>query len=215
MRKNIKAILIALSSLFLFVSPAFAHVIVYPHQVGIAKIQDFTVSVPNEKNNPVVSVRLLIPKGVSLVVPDAIQGWTITTKSSGSGDSATVSEIDWTDGSIPVGQRAELLFQAQAPATPTTIAWKAYQTYSDGTIVSWDVNPAIVANLSDTQQDQLADKENKGEYSTTQVINDLAASNDMTNSVIAATQNAQIAEMLSGVAILLGVFAVYLAWRKK
>ena len=215
MKIEIKAVLIGITSLFLFVTAAFAHVIVYPHQVGIAALQDFTLSVPNERDNPVVSVRLLIPNGVSLVVPDATQGWMITTKSSGSGDSANVSEIDWTDGSIPVGQREELRFQAQAPAIPTTIAWKAYQTYSDGTVVSWDVNPATVANLSDAQQDQLADKQNKGEYSTTQVINDLAASNNMTNSVNNAAQNAQIAEALSGIAILLGVVALYLAWRKK
>jgi uncharacterized protein YcnI len=215
MKKEIKAIVIGISSLFLFATPTFAHVIVYPHQVGIAAIQDFTVSVPNERDNPVVSVRLLIPKGVNLVIPDATQGWTITTKSSGSGDTANVSEIDWTDGSIPIGQREEFIFQAQAPATPTTVAWKAYQTYSDGTVVSWDVNPATVANLSDTQQDQLADKENKGEYSTTQVINDLAASNAMTDAVNSATQKAQIAEIFAGMALLLAIISAVLSSKKK
>ena len=71
--------------------PTVAHVIVAPHQAGIAAIQDFTVNVPNEKDNPVSSVRLLIPNGVSSVVPDMVSGWTITTKPNGSGDSATVS----------------------------------------------------------------------------------------------------------------------------
>jgi len=214
MKKYLISLFIGTSSFFLFSAPAFAHVIVTPHQVGIAKIQDFTVSVPNERDNPVVSVRLLIPKGVSEVVPDAVNGWTITTKSSGSGDQETVSEIDWTNGSIAVGQREEFVFQSQAPVTPTTVAWKAYQTYSDGTVVSWDVNPQTLENLSDSQQDQLADKENRGEYSTTQVINDLAASNASAASQNAATQDAQMAELLSVFALLLSIGAIYIALKK-
>src|SRR5271155_724449 len=104
---------LSIMSLFLFASPAFAHVIVYPHQVGIAATQDFTVSVPNERDNPVVSVRLILPQGLSDVLPNATQGWTITTKAKGSGDNAVVTEIDWSNGSIPVGQREEFIFQAQ------------------------------------------------------------------------------------------------------
>jgi uncharacterized protein YcnI len=199
----------------LFATPAFAHIIVTPHQVGIAVIQDFTVNVPNEKDNPVTAVRLLIPKGVSLVVPDATQGWTITTKATGRGDQANVSEIDWSGGSIPVGQREEFIFQAQAPATPTSIAWKAYQTYSDGTVVSWDVDPAKVANLSDAQQDQLADKENKGEYSTTQVINDLASGNQATDATNATLQTAQFAEGIAVIALIVSAGALYLSAKKK
>ena len=53
-----------------------------------------------------------------------------------------VTEIDWTDGNLPVGQRVDFLFQAQVPPTPTTLKWKAYQTYSDGEVVSWDQTPS-------------------------------------------------------------------------
>ena len=214
MKKEIKAILVGITSLFLFVTPAFAHVIVYPHQVGIAAVQDFTVSVPNERDNPVVSIRLLIPNGLTDILPNAEQGWIINTKSSGNGDNANVMEIDWTDGSIPVGQREEFVFQAQAPAQSTTIAWKAYQTYSDGTVVSWDVNPAKMASLSDAQQDQLADKENKGEYSTTQVINDLAASNAQTATINSTSQSAQTAEFFSVIAVILAAAVLYLGLKK-
>jgi uncharacterized protein YcnI len=214
MKKYLLSLFIGFSVFLFFSAPAFAHVIVTPNKVGIAEIQDFTVSVPNERDNPVVSVKLLIPKGVMEVVPDGASGWTITTKSSGSGDQQTVSEIDWDGGSIPVGQREEFIFQAQAPATPTTVFWKAYQTYSDGTIVSWDVDPKTLDNLSDAQQDALADKENKGEYSTTQVINDLAASNMMAASQNEAAQNAQMAELLAGFAVLLAIVAIFIALKK-
>src|SRR5579863_3596032 len=110
-KNSLISIILGISSLFFLAFPVFAHVIVYPHQVGIAVTQDFTVSVPNERNNPVTSVRLLIPKGLLAVAPNTTQGWTITTKANGSGDNATVTEIDWSNGSIPVGQREEFIFQ--------------------------------------------------------------------------------------------------------
>jgi len=215
MKKPFISIFIGAASLLLSSVPAIAHVIVYPHQVGIAATQDFIVSVPNERDNPVVSVRLLIPKGLSDVSPNAIQGWTISIKSKGSGDGAIVKEIDWSNGSIPVGQREEFIFQAQVPPTPTMLPWKAYQRYSDGTIVSWDVDPAKMSKLSDAQQDAFANKENKGEYSTIQVINDLASSNAMNASTNSASQNAQLAEWFAGLAFLLSVVALGLNVKKK
>src|SRR5436309_5049177 len=99
MVKKITAISISIASLFtIFAFPAFAHVIVSPHQVGVAATQNFTVNVPSEKDNPIVSVKLLLPDGLSSVVPYVVPGWTISTKSSGSGDTATVTEIDWSGG---------------------------------------------------------------------------------------------------------------------
>lgn len=216
MIKKILAIFISsISMLALTVSPTFAHVIVYPHQIGIATLQDFTVSVPNEKDNPVVSVRLIIPGGLSSVVPDAIAGWTVTTKGSGSGDNATVTEIDWNGGSIPVGQREEFIFQAQVPPQPATLDWKAYQTYSDGTVVSWDIDPAKMVNLSDAEQDKLADKENKGEYSTTQVINDLSGIANTNAEITSINNELNWLILLSGGALLLAILGIAIALRKK
>jgi len=156
--------------IFLFlVSPTFAHIIVYPSQVGIAKTQVFDISVPTEKDIPTVGLKLLIPQGLQDVLPNIQQGWTIQVVQNG----GTVTEIDWTNGSIPPNERNDFYFQAQVPPTPTTLAWKAYQTYQDGTVVSWDVNPVLLQNLTDARQDQLAESENKGEYSTTRVVNDI------------------------------------------
>lgn len=156
-------------SFLLLTSPAFAHIIVYPKQVGIAQTQVFDVTVPTEKDNPTVALKLLIPNGVQDVIPNVKVGWTITVVKK----EDTVTEIDWTNGSIPPDKRDDFYFQAQVAPTPTTLQWKAYQTYQDGTVVAWDVNPAQLEKLSDAQQDALVDKENKGEYSTTTVINDL------------------------------------------
>jgi uncharacterized protein YcnI len=215
MNKGIRAFLLNVVGLFLFAAPAFAHVIVTPHQVGIAATQDFTVSVPNERNDPVVALRLVMPKGLSDVSPNTTPGWKISVKSKGKGDNATVSEIDWSKGSIPVGQREEFIFQAQVPPSPTTLDWKAYQTYSDGTVVAWDVDPAKFANMTDAQQDAMADKQNKGEYSTTNVVNDLTSSDTSADSANAVAQNVQFAEIFSGVAILIALFSFALSLRKK
>lgn len=214
MVKNLSAFFIGIASLFLIVTPAFAHVIVYPNQAGVAATQDFTISVPNERDIPVVGVRLVLPSGLIDVSPNTTPGWKITTKSKGTGASATLSEIDWTNGSIPVGQREEFIFQAQVPPEPTTLAWKAYQKYSDGTVVSWDEDPAKVENLTDAQQDALADKENKGEYSTTQVINDLSTGNVSNTTTNAPSQTAQLTEILSGLALILAIAALILSRKK-
>lgn len=197
------------------VVPAFAHILVIPNQVGIATTQDFTVSVPNEKDNPVVLVRLLIPNGLTSVTPNTVPGWTIDTKTNN--NNATVTEIDWSGGSIPVGQRAEFIFQAQAPAKQTTLNWKAYQTYSNGIVVSWDVNPATLKNLSDSQQDDLANKENKGVYATTSVINDLT--NTKTSLTTGTNTNSvnhlKWLMLLSGAAFVLSIIAICMQMKRK
>jgi hypothetical protein len=64
--------------------------------------------------------------------------------------SEEVKELIWMNGSIPVGQRDDFVFSAQAPADESTLVWKAYQTYADGTVVAWDV-------ASDADQPKKAD----------------------------------------------------------
>lgn len=215
MEKKIAVVLLSIASIFFLAVPAFAHVIVRPHQVGVAAAQDFTVSVPNERDNPVISVRLLIPNGVSSVVPNAVPGWTIDTKSSGSTDSATVTAIDWTGGSIPVGQREEFVFQAQVPAKPTTLAWKAYQTYSNEIVVSWDVDPLSLKNFSDAQQDDLANKQNKGKYSTTTVINDLTGSNTPASQPMTLNRKYQVFMWLGVIGFVLSLVSLGMQVMKK
>lgn len=162
MKKRIVSFVIGLGSVLIIATPVFAHVVVTPKEVGIAKSQVFDVSVPTEKDIPTVALKLLIPKGVEEVTPNVKPGWTIHVVKNGD----TVTEIDWTDGSIPAGQRDDFFFKAQAPAISTTLKWKAYQTYSDGSVVRWDQTLAPDSKKSSESTP----------YSTTQVINDLTAS---------------------------------------
>ena len=172
MKKIAKLNLILLAGLFLTASSALAHVVVHPNEVGVGAFQTFTVGVPNEKDNPTIALRLLIPEGLGSVSPNVKPGWKIDIKKTGDGDNAKVTEIDWTAGSIPAGERDDFLFSAQVPAQASTLSWLAYQTYQNGEVVSWDQQPKT--NMTDSQREEM-EKTGKGPYSETKIVNDLAS----------------------------------------
>ena len=166
---KISALLSIIASL-LAVQVALAHVVVKPNTVGIGAFQVFITGVPSEKSTPTVSLKLILPSGLNFVTPNVKPGWKVEVKTQATGKKITDDdgllvdemksvEIDWTGGSIPIGQRDEFSFQAQVPTTPTTLAWKAYQTYQDGRVVAWDQTPGSNAETP---------------YSVTQVVDDLA-----------------------------------------
>lgn len=155
--------------LFLSVTSAVsAHVVVRPKEVLTASFQTFTMGVPNEKDIPTTGVRLVIPDGLNYVSPNVKPGWRIEIKKSGEGEEAKVTEIIWTGGSIPVGQRDDFLFSAQVPSIETNMQWKAYQTYSDGTVVAWDQETTGGSHDSEDP--------NAGPYSETQIVDHLSSS---------------------------------------
>lgn len=154
------------------VAPVSAHVVVKPGEVGIAAYQTYTMGVPNEKDIPTVAVRLAIPEGMTGVSPNVKPGWTIHMKKEGEGEDAKVTEIEWTGGSIPQGQRDDFFFSAKAPAAAATLQWKAYQIYRNGTIVSWD-QPST-GDMT-TEMREAMEKTGKGPYSETKIVDDLAA----------------------------------------
>ncbi len=160
MKKLLAGGIAAIITVLALPAVAFAHVVVTPNQAGVGEELVFSVSVPNEKEVAVTSVKLDVPKGVSAVTPIVIPGFTISTD--GSGDNVTA--ITWT-GSIPVGQREDFSFGAQAPSSATELDWKAYQTYADGSVVHWDQKPA-------GSDDATGDA---GPFSVTKVVNDLSS----------------------------------------
>ncbi|MBW4061134.1 DUF1775 domain-containing protein [Candidatus Saccharibacteria bacterium] len=164
---------------------ASAHVVVTPAQADVASELVFSTSVPNEKQVAVTGLRLVVPGGLKEVSPTVKPGWTIITQSSGN----TITEIDWMGGSIPVGQRDDFSFGAQVPATPTTLNWKAYQMYADGSVTAWDQIPNGSGNDSFTP------------YSTTSVVDDLTTG----ASTAATSTKTDAALALSVVALILAL----------
>jgi len=175
MKKAIISGFLAVIAAVTLPTAAFAHVVVTPKETSPAQRLVFNVSVPNEKTAAVTNLKVLIPDEVTSVTPTSKDGWTITTTKNADSE---VTSITWT-GTIPAGERQDFSFSAQAPATPTEIAWKAYQTYADGSVVHWDQAPTgdhesddagpysitkIVSNISDTKNSEQDSSEIWGAY---------------------------------------------------
>lgn len=178
---------------------ASAHVVVKPTEVGAAAFQTFTAGVPNEKDIDVTGLRIVIQDDLNYVTPTVKPGWTIETKKTGSGEDAKVSEISWTGGTIPSGQRDDFTFSAQVPEKPGTVVWKAYQTYADGSVAAWENPPT---------GDHDSEDENKLPYSETAVVDDLAATaatDASTKKASDAAGQARAALIISIVSLALGV----------
>ncbi len=128
--------LVAVLSLTL-TSVVFAHSTVSPSQTATSKYETFTLSVPTEKEVPTVGIRLLVPDGVDRVTPFVKPGWKINVGKDGD----KVTQIEWTGGAVPAGQKDIFQFTARTSATDTTLIWKVYQTYQGGEVVAWDQAP--------------------------------------------------------------------------
>lgn len=130
--------------------PASAHVTVSPDSLPKGSTAELTFKVPNEESNATTTeVQFQIPTDhpIAQVLPKQIPGWTVTVKTTtlakplktDDGTFTTaVSEIDWTGGTIPVGQYQD--FQISVDPLPTDtdqLVFKAVQTYSNGDIVRW------------------------------------------------------------------------------
>jgi uncharacterized protein YcnI len=146
--------IIALSALaFTMVTAgvAAAHVTVSPSSLPKGTSDAvLTFRVPNESSTAdVVGLRVQFPLAhpIVLVNPEAGSGWNVSVHSArlpkpittdDGTFTSTTSEIDWTGGSIPVGQFGAFDVLAQGIPTGTSqLVFKAIQSYSDGTIVSW------------------------------------------------------------------------------
>jgi uncharacterized protein YcnI len=130
---------------------ASAHVTVSPSSIpkGTSDVI-LTFRVPNESTTAsVVGLKVQFPvtHPIVLVNPEAGSGWQVdeiraqlpkpVTTDDGTFTSVT-SEIDWSGGTIAVGQFGEFNVLAQGIPTDTDqLVFKAIQTYSDGTVVSW------------------------------------------------------------------------------
>ncbi len=199
---------------------ASAHVTVKPNEVGVGAWQTFNVSVPVERDVATVGIRLVIPEGLEYVTPNVKPGWNVKTMKMGEGEEAMVHEITWTGGSIPAERRDDFFFGTHVPATEGTLKWKAYQTYADGVVVSWDIDEADQPKDASGEEDFSS----KGPYSETKIINDLAK--EETPVVAAPTEKEGKDRMKDGrgcwgltlgtslIALILSAYAVYMVRRR-
>lgn len=150
MKKRIFAVLATLSFI-LSAGSASAHVRLDPSTAVVGR-QTYYVRVPNEKDIPTVNVRLVVPANVEVTGVLSAPGWTHSEKTEaiehdgeqaetgGHGDEAAtrITEITWSGGQISKGEYMLFGIATNYTGSPAELTWKAYQTYSDGTIVPWD-----------------------------------------------------------------------------
>lgn len=161
-------------------SYAWAHATVKPSEVGVGSFQTFSIGVPNEKQIATTQVRLVVPESLEHVMPSVKPGWKIQIKEkahdesmeheAGESTHGSASEVTWSGGSIPVGQRDDFTFSAKAPVVVGDLVWKIYQTYADGTVVAWDLAPGE----PQPQKDGKSDFSTKGPASVTKVLDDVS-----------------------------------------
>lgn len=113
---------------------ASAHATVSPKQVVAGAYETFTLKVPSEKEIPTTKVKVEIPAGFAVSRVKPVPGWTYTFTKDASG---TVTAIEWTGGEITATEYQEFAMSGKAPAATGKSAWKAYQTYKDGSVVEW------------------------------------------------------------------------------
>lgn len=120
-------------------SSAWAHAIMSPPVAKDKALQQFTLSVPTEKENLTTSkIELTVPAGFAIdSFEPAPAGWKQQVQATGSGDSAVVQKVTWTGGTTPTGIDSVFRFNASTSGAKTYLL-AVRQTYSDGSIVDWN-----------------------------------------------------------------------------
>lgn len=137
-RKLVVATSTAGAAALVITASASAHAIVSPPVAKAKVLQQFTLSVPTEKEGlTTTKIQLTVPSNFavdSFEPPPA--GWTQQTRSTGSGENAVVQSITWSGGHTPTEQDAVFRFNASIPKSGT-VTFDVRQTYSDGSVVDW------------------------------------------------------------------------------
>jgi uncharacterized protein YcnI len=136
-RRQVVAILAAMTGVLATSAPAFAHAIVSPPVAQAKVLQQFTLSVPTEKEGArTTKIVLTVPDGFAVDSYEAEPGWKRVVSATGKGEQAVVTKITWIGGKVPTEEDSVFRFNADA-TSPGTLTFNVRQYYSDGSIVDW------------------------------------------------------------------------------
>ncbi|NBD26600.1 DUF1775 domain-containing protein [Paenibacillus sp. T1] len=125
-------------SLLLFASMASAHVTVQPPQTTQGGYEVFSVRVPSESENvTTTSVKVTVPEGVAVSRVEPKAGWKYELEQAA--DTKAIKSITWTAEGSGLAQTEFTDFRVSGKVADdaTQLVWKAYQTYSDKSVVEW------------------------------------------------------------------------------
>ena len=116
---------------------AFAHAEVSPAVVVSKQGQEFSLTVPTEKENAqTTAVELTPPAGFSIDSFAPSPGWTRDVRATGSGEETKIQKVTWSGGSVPHEEYAVFRFLGSIDSSGD-YAFKVRQIYSNGTVVDW------------------------------------------------------------------------------
>lgn len=209
MKTNKLVLSAALASAVLFTTAgvASAHVTVFPKSSTTDAYEKYAVRVPVEKDVATTKVRLEFPEGVKVSTVEPEPGWTYEFAKDSEG---RFTGITWTaqGEGIKPHEFNEFAFVGKNPSAASQIAWKAYQTYADGTVVEWtgDKDSKTPASVTAIAQAAAGGDHHGGTESTGQ---EAAAHEGTSSAESTATGGNTLPLILSGLALLLSAVSLF------
>jgi len=137
LHRSVAPIAGAVAALAIAAPSASAHAIVSPAVAKNGALEQFTLSVPTEKEVATTTkIELNVPAGFSIDSYEPSPGWKRQVQATGSGEEAVVHKVTWSGGKVPTEEDAVFRFNADTTKA-ATYKFSVQQTYSDGSVVSW------------------------------------------------------------------------------
>jgi uncharacterized protein YcnI len=136
--KRFLALCAALVTALVVTSAAMAHAKVAPPIIQKGTDNVFTVAVPTESESASTTmVELTVPEGFGVDAVMPAPGWEIRTETTGSGESAEITKVTWSGGSVPPERSTSFEFVGEAESAED-YSFEIRQTYSDGEVADWN-----------------------------------------------------------------------------
>ncbi|MDQ0973811.1 uncharacterized protein YcnI [Neobacillus niacini] len=207
MKKMMAIFVVMLAAFSLFTGIASAHVTVLPKETIQGSYEMFTVRVPSENETvPTTQVKVEFPAEVTISRFEPKPGWKYEVEKDSSG---TITSVTWTAENQGLTSTEFGLFNMQGKVADdaTEIAFKAYQTYQDGSVVEWigapdSEKPASVTTVNpkpaDASDDHHETTESKDETPTEQANKEaVKESSNSSNAPLYVSIAALIAALVS------------------
>lgn len=215
MKKLLTLTISMIGAITLFVGAASAHVTVQPQETSQGSYEFFTVRVPSEKEDvQTTKVEVKFPEEVNITRFETKPGWTYEVQKD---DTGKITSAAWTtEGEGLTGSEfVQFTMQGKVGDEAEEIIWKAYQTYSDGSVVEWVGAPDADKPASVTAVNP-ADGSGHGHGAAgAESTNDHSAAGNLKNDVEAKTANSYVPLFLSITALIAGLLALFFSLRKR
>jgi uncharacterized protein YcnI len=190
MKKIMTSFVVLFAAFSLFAGMASAHVTVLPKETTQGSYEMFTVRVPSENETvSTTQIKVEFPSEVTISRFEPKPGWKYEIEKDSSGK---ITSVTWTAENVGLSSTEFGLFNMQGKVADdaTEIAFKAYQTYQDGSVVEWigapdSEKPASVTTVnpkpadgSDDHHGTTEKEETKTEQANEETIKETTSASD-------------------------------------